>query len=132
MFDYESIIETLIEWASKAWDWLKNFIPYVYDQIVSLLGVVKDWIKEALDVLADVSDKIQAVLTDPRYEKGKRIIEILRESNGSKIPDNANSVAFTMTDETVNKMASFSSNNIEEPAQFDTLMEENDGVLIIR
>lgn len=135
--DWDKIVDETVDlvskWASNVWNWLKNFFAYVYEHIGEWFQIISQWFDEALAELEREGYDTTGIITNPAYETGRKIIDILRNADDGRISLGANgNVAMTMADENIRQVATFNANKIDNPQSFDALMRERDGVIVIK
>lgn len=127
------VYEKIKEWVKNAYNWLHNFFKITYDKICSWIDVLSSWIEEKLGI----DDSF--ILTDPFSKIGSKIRDILNSSeinnseNGLSLSDFKNGVVGLHTkSEQLKDITTFSAEVVENPDKFNTMLQENDGVIVIK
>ncbi len=79
---FSSLINLVKTWASKAINWLYNFIKKHWGKILGWWLKFKEFIQD----LFDEEDDEEVVLLDPREEGGKEIVDAIRKMNPNVDP----------------------------------------------
>ena len=69
-----NLLDTLINWASDAWNWLNRFFKRFWGFIVGWWSKLKSFVKESLEEFKEV------VILDRRQDGGEEFVKALREA----------------------------------------------------
>ena len=69
-----NLLDTLINWASDAWNWLNRFFKRFWGFILGWLSKLKSFVKESLEEFKEV------VILDRRQDGGEEFVKALREA----------------------------------------------------
>lgn len=133
------ICEQLKEWGKKVWDWTKHLFINIYDKISSWIDVLSDTIQ---DFFNEVEDWVKAKFVLAKPEMGPQpkeltdlLTNIFEEHKPMSLQDfksgksKISSVA--LKDDKIEKASFFQAGKISNPEQFDKMMQENDGILVV-
>lgn len=130
------------EWVSNAWNWLHKFLYEKYEKIKDWFGKLADWAEKQIKKLKGGP----VVITNPRVGLGKQIGDAIKNETpitsaqfrnlGAQYKaeqfQKAEINTFSMNGEQIDEMAAFDANVVENPYAFNKLMEEKNGVVVIK
>lgn len=123
-----NLLERLRAWASKAWNWLKNFVKLIWGRITNWWSKLKTWLKECIKNYREI------VLLDAKEDGGRELIEAIEEAQPNTVTideiDNGPVGVRINHDNTIDKIDSFDAEVMEE-SQYESMQAQHNGILRI-
>lgn len=125
---FKELWEAFCDWASEAWNWLKNFFSKVWETIVSwwnaLCDTINDWLED---------DDDEVVVIDVSTQLGRQIYEtIQKEQPKTRSVSKYNKMEtlhFDRNTGNLKQVANFETNNIQHEDDFAKDLRKENGIL---
>ena len=122
-----NLIQLIQQWAQVAYNWIKNFLKYVWGFIQSYWPKLKSLLKEWLE------EYIEVVVLDGREIGGREMIKTLTEARPSEISleDIYGLVTLGVTSSnSIAKVGDLEA-EVQQQDQYDSMAHQNNGILRI-
>lgn len=125
---FRELWDAFCEWASEAWNWLKNFFTRVWDRIRSWYSALCDYIDKWLN-----DDDDEVVIIDTKSDLGKRIKELIDEKcpekqSVNKYRNSMSGLHFDRYGE-LKEVANFEAESVDQVDDFERDLQKKGGVL---
>lgn len=124
------LLTLLREWASKAWNWLNQFLRRFFAFIKSWWAKLKQFVSEFLREFNEV------VILDQRQKGGRELVEAIRKAQPETVTmddiESMDKLAVCIDDDgEIGKVEQYHADNVESSDGFDVAVQKNDGILRI-
>lgn len=123
----KNLILLIAEWAKVAYNWIKNFLKFIWGLIQSywpkLKSLLKEWLLEYVEV----------IILDGREKGGREMLEILTKLRPTdvKIDDIYDVVTLGLkTNNSIAKVGNIEAQT-QQQDQYDSMSHQNNGILRI-
>jgi len=123
----KEIWNAFCEWASEAWNWLKNFFQRVWERIVSWWSAICDFINDWLE-----DDDDEVVIIDKNSSLGSDIYRMIQQKQPNKqsvSKYNKQALHFDKNTGELKEVANFEANSVKETDDFERDFRNNNGIL---
>lgn len=126
---FRELWDAFCEWASEAWNWIKNFFTKVWERIISWYSALCDYIEKWLN---DEDD--EAVIIDPTSDLGKQIKILIDEKQPekqriSRYNKNGMLALHFDGDGELKEVANFEAKTVDQIDDFERDLQKKGGVL---
>ncbi|MBO7200327.1 MAG: hypothetical protein J6V54_02920 [Bacteroidales bacterium] len=127
---FRELWDAFCEWASEAWNWLKNFFTRVWEKIRSwysaLRGDILKWLKEAKD---------EVVVLGGGSKLGKEILDKIKQEcpDTTSIGQYENEMTLLhFYGEDLQEVSTYEAKTVDQTDDFDRDLQKKDGILRLK
>ena len=125
-----SLFDKIFEWVRNAWNWLNNFFKRLWGWITSWWNKLRSFIVDAL------KEFIEVVILDRRQQGGRELWELIKKEQPktttlAEIDNMESKISLKINgDGSIAKVENLDA-HAQERDQYDTVAEENNGIIRI-